>query len=75
MIYIIATSLIVLVLVVVALALCAGSKRGEEMADAQAAAYIRQATDKIESDHKAKQQRLDREFMTGGTARARKESK
>ena len=67
MIYIIATSLIVAVLIVVALALCAGSKRGEEMADAQAAAYIRQATDKIEAQHKAKQQRLDREFTERGT--------
>ena len=67
MIYIIATSLIVLVLIVVALALCAGSRRGEDMADAQAAAYIRQATDKIESDHWARKQRLDREFTERGT--------
>ena len=62
MIYIIATALIVAVLIVVALALCAGSKRGEEMADAQAAAYIRQATDKIESDHWARRAAYEREF-------------
>ena len=66
MIYIIATSLIVLVLIVVALALCAGSRRGEDMADAQAAAYIRQATDKIESVHWARRAAYEREFRERG---------